>query len=163
MESEIFKHILESNLINFTIAVLLIIMFLSKFLPDSTKQRQIVLDQEIKAAKQAKLDAEQKLKELEAEIERAKAESAQIIENAKNSSEKIRTEILDEAKAEIAKLNEIAVQEIDLQRNTAMESLRKEIAHKVYELTQKAILEKSSEIDKSIRAKTIKDLEEARN
>jgi F-type H+-transporting ATPase subunit b len=163
MESnEVLKYVIESNVINFTIAAVVIVVFLTKFLPGSTKQRQEELEREINAAKQAKLEAEEKLRELELEIERAKTESKQIIENAKASSDKIKKDILDEAKYEIAKLNELAIQEIDLQRNTAMESLRKEIAHKVYELSQKAILENSSKIDQSIRNKTIRELEEAK-
>lgn len=157
------KLILESNLINFVIAVIFIFIFLAKFLPDSTKKRKEELAQELLAAEKAKKEAEQKLLELEQQIKKAKEEATEIISNAKISSEKIKKEIFAQAKNEIDKLNSLTIAEINQQKNTIIESVKKEIAAKVYELTEKSLIEKSQNLNKAIVNKSIKELEELKS
>lgn len=161
--SDLIKLILESNLINFVIALTLIVVFLAKFLPDSSKKRREEIAHELLAAEKAQKDAEQKLIELEQQIQKAKQEASEIISNAKISSEKIKKEIFETAKADIEKLNSLALQEISQQKDAMLESLKKEIAVKVYELTEKSLLEKSGNLNQAIINKSIRELEELKS
>lgn len=158
MHQDFTALLLESNVINFTIAMGLIIFFVAKALPDSSKKRKAKLEAEIKAAKQAKAEAESKLMELNKEIDRAMAESERIVNDAKDTAEKLRYQVMEEAKHEIEKMNANAEKEIIMQRTQAIESLRKEIAKAALDETEKSLKAKRAELDDLIKAKLKSEL-----
>ena len=78
-ETNLFKLILESNVLNFAVAFSAVVYVLCKFLPESKTQRKQELEKEIAAAKEARALAEIKLQELEKEIEKTKAEADRMV------------------------------------------------------------------------------------
>ncbi len=159
-EVNLFKLILESNLLNFAVAFSVVIYVLCKFLPESKSKRKQELEKEIAAAKEARELAELKLQELEKEIDRTKAEADRIVATAKETAEKLRYKVMEEAKLEIDKMNANATREIDMQRIMAIESIKKEIASAALAETEKALRLQKSEVDALIKSKLKKDLTE---
>ncbi len=159
-ETNIVKLILESNVINFTVALIAIVYLLGKMLPQSKNQRKQELEREISLAKEARDLAQIKLTELEQQIAEAKAESVRIVSNAKEMAEKLRYKVMEEAKIEIDKINHSATKEIEMQKVLAIESIRKEIAHAAIAETEKALKTKQGEIDDLIKNRVKQDLAE---
>ena len=159
-ELNLLELILDSNLLNFTVAFALITFALTRLLPDSKNKRKQELEKEIAAAKAAREQAELKLEELEQEIEKAKLEAARMVTTAKDTAEKLRYQVMAEAKSDIDKMNLIASKEIDMQKVLAIESIKKEIARAAITETEKVLRSKQSEVDMLIKTKLQKDLAE---
>jgi F-type H+-transporting ATPase subunit b len=154
--------ILESNLINFVLALTFLLYLLLKFLPQSTLKRKQELQKEIADALETKQIAEQKLKDLELAIEEAKAEALNINQSAKESAESLKQLILKETKEQILKMQENAEREIEQQRAMGLESIKKQIATIVAEQSEKLILERKTELDKLFVSKLKQELEDAK-
>ncbi len=159
-ETNLFKLILESNLLNFAVAFSVVIYVLCKFLPESKDKRREELQKEIAAAKEASELAEIKLQELENEIEKTRAEADRMVISAKDTAEKLRYKVMEEAKLEIDKMNSNAAREIEMQKVMAIESIKKEIASAALAETEKALRLQKSEIDSLIKSKLKQDLAE---
>jgi len=159
VEHNLLTTILESNIINFTIALIAIIYFLGKLIPDSSKKRKQELEAEIAAAERTKIEAEEKLRELEREIEKSKAESLKIVSSAKETAETIKEQIIAEAKQEITRLNSNSKKEMEMQKNLVIENIKSQIANLAMEEIEKNISEKQEMVDKIIQEKLKKDLQ----
>lgn len=158
MNNELLKLILESNLINFVVVFGFLVYALGNFLPKATKERQAELEKTIENANKARVAAEQKLQELENELKKSKLDAQSIIETAKASAEKLKNQILDEAKKEVDRLNANAIKEIDLQKSLAISAIRNEIISKAFELTEKNIESKKDQINSLIQTKVKQEL-----
>ena len=157
---DIKEIVLESNLINFVIAAVAVAYLLMKVIPESTKNRKTEIQKELIAAQEAKEAAEAKLKELEQEIENAKKESVTIIENAKTNAEALKKQTMDDAKAEIERLNANAQREISMHKETAINTIKEQIAHLTMKSVQESLIAKKDELDGVIKSKLKKDLKE---
>jgi len=158
MNNDLLQLILESNVLNFVVVFTFLIYALGKFLPKATKERQAELEKAIENANKARVSAELKLQELEDELKKSKLDAQSIIETAKASADKLKNQILDEAKKEVDRMNANALKEIDLQKSLAISAIRKEIVTKAFELTEKSIENKKDEINKLIQAKVKQEL-----
>jgi F-type H+-transporting ATPase subunit b len=158
MNNDLLQLILESNVLNFVVVFTFLIYALGKFLPKATKERQAELKKAIENADKARVSAELKLQELEDELKKSKLDAQSIIETAKASADKLKNQILDEAKKEVDRMNANALKEIDLQKSLAISAIRKEIVTKAFELTEKSIENKKDEINKLIQAKVKQEL-----
>ena len=158
MNNDLLQLILESNVLNFVVVFTFLIYALGKFLPKATKERQSELEKAIENANKARVSAELKLQELEDELKKSKLDAQSIIETAKASADKLKNQILDEAKKEVDRMNANALKEIDLQKSLAISAIRKEIVTKAFELTEKSIEDKKDEINKLIQAKVKQEL-----
>lgn len=159
-ETNLFKLILDSNLLNFAVAFSLVVYVLCKFLPESKSKRKQELEREIAAAKEARELAELKLQEIEQEIEKTKLEAERIIITAKDTAEKLGYKVMEEARLEIDKMNLNAAKEIEMQKTLAIESIKKEIANAALAETEKALRLQKSEVDALIKSKLKQDLAE---
>lgn len=157
---DITKLILESNLINFVIAVGITSYLLIKVIPQSTSKRKTEIQKELLQAQEAKKAAEAKLEELKIEIENAKKESLNIIESAKANSEALRAQIMKDAKLELDRMNANASREIEMHKEMTINTIKEQISHLTMKNVEKTLLEKKSEIDKLIKLKLNKDLKE---
>jgi F-type H+-transporting ATPase subunit b len=158
MNNDLLQLILESNVLNFVVVFTFLIYALGKFLPKATKERQSELEKAIENANKARVSAELKLQELEDELKKSKLDAQSIIDTAKASADKLKNQILDEAKKEVDRMNANALKEIDLQKSLAISAIRKEIVTKAFELTEKSIEDKKDEINKLIQAKVKQEL-----
>lgn len=159
MEHNLLDTIYDSNVINFAIAFIAIAYFLGKFIPDSSKKRRQELETEIAAAERTKKEAEEKLRELEKEIEKSKAESLQIVSSAKDTATTIKEQIIAEAKTEINRLNANSKKEMEMQKNLVIENIKSQIANLAMEEIEKNISEKQETVDKIIQERLKTDLQ----
>ena len=158
---DITKLIIESNLINFIIAVAAIAYLLIKVIPSSTEKRRSEIQKELAAAQEAKKAAEEKLKELELEITKAHEESKNIVATAKTNADAIKSQTIKDAKAEIDRLGANSQKEIEMYKEMAINTIKEQITHLTMQNVEKTLNEKKDELDKLIKLKLSKDLEKA--
>lgn len=156
---DLFKTILESNIINFLIAAVAIVYIMAKLIPESTNKRKKEIQKELLTAEYTKKAAEEKLIELKKEIENAKLESVKIVENAKKNAEAIKTQSYQDAKQELERLNANAHKEIEMQKTIAINSLKEQITQLTMTSLEKSLIEKKAELDTLITTKLKRDLE----
>jgi F-type H+-transporting ATPase subunit b len=160
MDSSLIHLILESNVVNFLIAVILLFWFFTRELPKLRGERKSEITKEIDEARAARELAELKLKELEAKLSKAQIESKNIIEEGKKAAEQIRHEILESAKDQISKMQNSAEKEIESKKNLAMQSLRRTLTEEAIKLVESMIKEenKKKEFVASIEKQFLKEL-----
>ena len=159
-ETNLLKLVLESNLLNFSVALILIVFVLGKLLPDSRDKRKQELEKEIAAARQARELAAAELQELENEIKKTKLEAQRIMVTAKETAENLKYQIIDEAKLEVEKMNLTASKEMEMQKILAIDSIKQEVAKAALMETERTLKAKRSEVDALIKTKLQKDLAE---
>jgi F-type H+-transporting ATPase subunit b len=159
-ENELTQLVIDSDLINFTIAAAAVIYLLMKVIPESTAKRKTEIQKELLKAQEAKKDAETKLKELEIAIEDAKKETITIIQTAKENADAVKKQTMSEAKIEIDRLNTNAHREIEMHKEMAINTIKEQITHLTMKNVEKSLIEKKDELDKLIKAKLKNDLKE---
>jgi F-type H+-transporting ATPase subunit b len=101
------------------------------------RQRQIA--EQLEAAEKARQEAEQRLKDAEAELQKARAQSAEIIEGANKLAEQLRADGRAKAEEEARRIVESARREIEAERQKALDSVRAEVADLVVAATERVI------------------------
>lgn len=101
------------------------------------RQRQIA--EQLEAAERARKEAEQRLKDAEAEVQKARAQSAEIIEGANKLAEQLRADGRAKAEEDARRIVENARREIEAERQKALDSVRAEVANLVVAATERVI------------------------
>jgi F-type H+-transporting ATPase subunit b len=101
------------------------------------RQRQIA--EQLEAAEKARQDAEQRLKDAEAELQKARGQSSEIIEGANRLAEQLRADGRARAEEEAKRIIESARREIEAERQKALDSVRAEVADLVVAATERVI------------------------
>ena len=158
LNNPLYKLILESNLINFSILVIALGFALTKLIPDSTRQRKLEIEAEIAAAEKVKKEAEDKLKELQQEIKRSQAEAERVISSAKDTAESVKEKIVAEAKLEIDRLHHNTEKEMKLQKELVIDNIKSQIANLAMNEIEKNLQAKQVEVDALIQTRLKKDL-----
>ena len=91
-------------------------------------QRAEKISSDIDGAEEARKKAEELASKREAELAGSRTEAKTIIENAKETAEKSKSDILAEAKLEAGRLKEKANQEIAQNKAEALQSVKGEVA-----------------------------------
>ena len=119
---------LVSNLINFTILLIILRLFLYKpvlRLLDERKRRiQEGLDSAAQAASQASA-SEQEAREA---IEQAQSEARELVAQAQQNAAQLRAQLEERARADADQIVERAREEVRVERDQAIEQLRREFA-----------------------------------
>ena len=102
-------------------------------------QRAEKISSDIDGAEEARKKAEELASKREAELAGSRTEAKMIIENAKETAEKSRADILAEAKLEAGRLKEKANQEIAQNKAEALQSVKGEVADLTVSLAGKII------------------------
>ena len=102
-------------------------------------QRAEKISSDIDGAEEARKKAEELASKREAELAGSRTEAKTIIENAKETAEKSKSDILAEAKLEAARLKEKANQEIAQNKAEALQSVKGEVADLTVSLAGKII------------------------
>ena len=120
------------NFILITGSFLLLIFLVKKYawgnITSVLDQRAEKISSDIDAAEEARKKAEELASKREAELARSRTEAKTIIENAKETAEKSRADILAEAKLEAGRLKEKANQEIAQNKAEALQSVKGDVA-----------------------------------
>ena len=102
-------------------------------------ERAEKISSDIDGAEEARKKAEDLASKREAELAGSRTEAKTIIENAKETAEKSKSDILAEAKLEAARLKEKANQEIAQNKAEALQSVKGEVADLTVSLAGKII------------------------
>ncbi|HEY4027085.1 MAG TPA: F0F1 ATP synthase subunit B [Candidatus Dormibacteraeota bacterium] len=101
------------------------------------RQRQIA--EQMAAAERARQEAEARLHEIEARLQDARRQAAEIIEGAGRSAEQLRLELRARAEEEARRIAESARRDIEAERQKAIDSVRGEVADLVVAATEKVV------------------------
>jgi F-type H+-transporting ATPase subunit b len=101
------------------------------------RQRQIA--GQLEAAERARQEAEQRLKDAAAELQKARGQSAEIIEGANRLAEQLRADGRAKAEEDAKRIVESARREIEAERLKALDSVRAEVADLVVAATERVI------------------------
>ena len=102
-------------------------------------QRAEKISSDIDGAEEARKKAEELASKREAELAGSRTEAKTIIENAKETAEKSKSDILAEAKLEAGRLKDKANQEIAQNKAEALQSVKGEVADLTVSLAGKII------------------------
>ena len=101
------------------------------------RQRQIA--EQLEAAQRARQEAEQRLKDAEAELQKARAQAAEIIEGGNRLAEQMRADGRAKAEEDARRIAENARRDIEAERQKALDSVRVQIADLVVAANEKVV------------------------
>ena len=101
------------------------------------RQRQVA--EQLAAAERARQEAEQRLKDAQAQLQEARGQAAGIIEGANRTGEQLRAELRARAEEEGRRMTENARRDIEAERLRALDSVRGEVADLVVAATEKVV------------------------
>lgn len=130
------------------LATVILIFVVKKYLwssvTDFLEARQAVVDEDIKAAKESKLQAETMREKAQNELEKIKEESRAILESAKKQALNLKSETLSKTEEEVQIMKRNAENQLAKEVENAKKSLRSEIIGVAMVLAEKVI---AKEID----------------
>jgi F-type H+-transporting ATPase subunit b len=120
--------ILETNLINLSIVIAVVVYFGKGFLSNILGERRSAIETAIKEAEQRKQTAASALAEQQQKLAQAKNEAAKIRASAEDSAKAARDSILVKAEQDIQRMRETAAQEMGSDQERVINELRQRIA-----------------------------------
>lgn len=150
-------HILPdlANMVPQLIATLILFLVMKKLVTQPLKEyldkRAESVAADLTAAEKEKQEAEQLRIQYEQNLENAKEEARSIVDSAKQRGDTLREEIISEAKQEAQVISERATNEIELEKEKALDSLKSEVA-------SMAMLVASKVVDKNLDENTHKSM-----
>ncbi len=121
-----------NQLIYSTIAFFILLFILSKFafppILGILDKRADTIRESLEKAEETRQEAERLLKEYKMQLSKAREEAQQIIEQSRNLGENMKKEIVEKANREARTMVERAQTEISLEKEKALEELRKRVA-----------------------------------
>lgn len=150
-------HILPNlaNMIPQLIATLILFLVLRAKVTEPMKnflnKRAEAIKANLDAAEAEKLEAEKLRVEYESSLDNAKNEAREIVDSAKKRGDQLREEIISEAKKEAKIISERATNDIEREKEKALDSLKSEVA-------DMAMMVASKVVNKDLDKNTHKDL-----
>lgn len=124
---------------SFLLLIFLVKKYAWKNITSVLDERAEKISSDIDGAEEARKKAEELASKREAELAGSRTEAKTIIENAKETAEKSRADILAEAKLEAGRLKEKANQEIAQNKAEALQSVKGDVADLTISLAGKII------------------------
>ena len=118
----------ETNLVNLSIVIALLVYFGRGFLGNSLSERRSAIEAEIQDAEQQSQRAAESLAEEQQKLAQAQAEAQRILAAAETSARAAKEEILAHAIQEIQRLKESASQDTTSSQERALAELRQRVA-----------------------------------
>ncbi len=106
---------------------------------EAAEARQRAVAAELEAAEKARQEAQAELEQARKRLEEARAQAQEVISGAGRSADQLRAEQRRKAEEEAGRLVERARQDIDAERQKAIDSVRAEVAALVVEATEKVV------------------------
>ncbi len=120
--------ILETNLINLSIAIAVVVYLGRKFLGKILSDRTTAIEAQIKEAEQRKQSAASALASQQQKLAQAQSEAARIRTSAEEGAKSARAAILVKAEQDVARMRETAAQELGSEQERVINELRQRIA-----------------------------------
>jgi F-type H+-transporting ATPase subunit b len=105
----------------------------------AAEERQNRIKQQLEQAEQARKDAEGQLQGAQEEIQKARVQAGQIIEQANRAGERIQQEAQEKARDEARRIVEAASRDIDAERQRAIQAIRLQVADIVTEALRRIV------------------------
>jgi F-type H+-transporting ATPase subunit b len=125
------------------IAFVIVFFFVWKWavpaLSKTLEARQQAIRAELTAAEDAKVEAESLLEDYQEQISGAKAEAAQIVDDARVSGEQVKADVVARAEAEADQIRERAQGEIAGERERVAGELRRQVADLSIDVAEKVV------------------------
>ncbi|MFS0725826.1 F0F1 ATP synthase subunit B [Paenibacillus sp. 1P07SE] len=132
-----------TNTVIMILAFALLYWLLSRYafgpLMNVMEKRRELIQEQIATAENNRSQAEQLLAEQKQQLDQARKDAYEIIEQSKMTSAKQATEIVNTAKAEATRLKEDAVKDIESEKNKAIATLRGEVGELSVKIASKII------------------------
>lgn len=141
---------LITQIINFTIMVVILTKFLYKPILKMLDERKKKIEDGLELAEKMKLKEEELQKEKEKILDQAKEEGQKIIEEYKNRAKKAELEIIMAANNESAEIKEKAKNELGREREKMQDDLQKQVLSIALAMTKTVvdqILDKNAQSD----------------
>jgi F-type H+-transporting ATPase subunit b len=94
----------------------------------AAEARQMQIKQQLEQAEKARQEAEARLQGAQEEIQKARLQAGQIIEQANRAAERIQQEAQEKAREEARRIVEAASRDIEAERQRAVQSIRLQMA-----------------------------------
>ena len=120
--------ILETNLINLSIVIAILVYFGRGFLSKALGGRAAAIETAIKEAEARKQKASAALAEQQQKLAQAQEEAAKIKSSAVEAAEKTRASILEKAEQDVQRMRETAAQDLNTEQERIINELRQRIA-----------------------------------
>lgn len=127
------------ELITFLIMLAILARFVYPELARRAEARQQAIIRELKEAEWAREEAEQRLRDAEAQLNDARKTAQGVIDSATKSGEQLRQELRQKAEQESRRMVDSARKEIEAERDQAVRDVRNEVAGLVVAATEKVI------------------------
>ena len=144
--------ILDTNLVNLTILIGLLLFYGRKFLTKLLTERRGKIEAEIKQAEQRAKDAAGALAGAQQKLAQAQAEAEQIHQNALSRAQQVKESILAEGQEEVTRLQATASQELSTETDKVIAQIKQQI---VSLALAKAEAELTGNLDSSAQKKLI--------
>lgn len=126
----------------------------------SLEQRQAAIAGQIEQAEKAKAEAESLRTDYRAQLDQAKAEANRIIEEARETSEQVRADIVAKAEQEADQIREKAREEAAAEKSRALADARSQVGNISVDLAEKIVGESlDAEAHQSLIDSYLADLE----
>jgi F-type H+-transporting ATPase subunit b len=123
---------INGTLIAEIVAFLLMLAVLARWvyppIIKAAEARQLQIKQQLEQAEKARKEAEAQLQGAQDEIQKARVQAGQIIEQANRAAERIQQEAQERAREEARRIVEAASRDIDAERQRAIQAIRSQMA-----------------------------------
>ncbi|MCF7803709.1 MAG: F0F1 ATP synthase subunit B [Candidatus Marinimicrobia bacterium] len=116
------------TLITFIILMILLRKVAWKPILAMIDEREATIRESLEEAEQARADAEATMQEYQQKLKEARQEARQIIDESKESAEKIRAEIVEEGEQQKQKMISEAREQIEAERERAVQDIKDSVA-----------------------------------
>ena len=158
-----FNMTLVAQIVNFLILVLVLAKYAYKPLLKAMADRQARIAGDLAAAEKERLAAEKLKQEYQQQMQEARVQAQAVIDKAVKTAEQMKQEILEEARAEHARMLKNAQLEITRQTDAAMAGIRGEVVAMTVAAAAKIIeKEMNSETNEKLVSDFIEKLDSAK-
>jgi F-type H+-transporting ATPase subunit b len=116
------------TIVTFVLLVIVLRAYAWKPLLGALQQREEHVRSSLERAEQARAEAERILEDNRKQLANAGAEASRILAEGRSLGEKLKNELLEQANRQSRKMIDQAKQEIDREKDAALEKLRSEVA-----------------------------------
>jgi F-type H+-transporting ATPase subunit b len=120
--------IFETNLINLSIVIGVLVYFGRGFLGKALSERRSQIESAIQEAEQRKKEAAAALADQQQKLAQAQAEATRIKASAEENAKTAREEILTQAALEVERMKAAAAQDLESQQERVIRELRQQVA-----------------------------------
>lgn len=142
------------QLFTFIVLLMLLRKYALKPLMGVMEKRQEKIADDIAVAEKHRTEAQTFLNEQKEALEEARNDAAKILENSRLTSERQAAEIIKQAKAEVEQFKKVARDEINREKEQAVEALRQQVGSLSVILASKVI---EKELDAKQQEKLVQD------